>query len=161
MTIETEHRGYKITYGENEDVWRCWALEIEAPGLSTVKRKIDVIDRKRRAMAEPVRAYLLNDHQAPREVGVSLLAEAPNPNRSYEAAGKAWTLNDPSQSKGREKTSIDRLMPITPEAMAALEVFVAAKAAERAATAKAKAAYNAIPRLTYEALAALLPKDET
>lgn len=39
--IETEHRGYKIRYAENEDVWRCHTLDMQGDTLTQLKNKIN------------------------------------------------------------------------------------------------------------------------
>ena len=39
--IETEHRGYKIRYAENEDVWRCHALDMQGDTLTQLKNKMN------------------------------------------------------------------------------------------------------------------------
>lgn len=35
------HRGYNMTYAENMDNWRCWALDLEAETPGKLKAKID------------------------------------------------------------------------------------------------------------------------
>lgn len=39
--IEIIHRGYPITFSENESVWRCWDLDAENMDLTKVKAAID------------------------------------------------------------------------------------------------------------------------
>ena len=49
--IETEHKGYKITYSDNEDVWRCWELNVEHEKLSKLKQRIDRLSLEARKEA--------------------------------------------------------------------------------------------------------------
>jgi hypothetical protein len=39
--LTTRHRGQHIRYSENEDVWRCYELDLDAPKLSLLKTKIN------------------------------------------------------------------------------------------------------------------------
>lgn len=38
--IETEFRGYRIRYSENQDVWRCHDLDMDGTTLTQLKNKI-------------------------------------------------------------------------------------------------------------------------
>ena len=49
--IETEHKGYRISYSDNEDVWRCWELNIEHEKLSKLKQRIDRLSLEARKEA--------------------------------------------------------------------------------------------------------------
>lgn len=39
--IETTHRGYKIRYSENQDVWRCHEFDVEGETLSKCKDRLN------------------------------------------------------------------------------------------------------------------------
>jgi len=39
--IEFTHQGFKITFSENDEVWRCWTLNFEDKSLSKLKQKIN------------------------------------------------------------------------------------------------------------------------
>ena len=158
MSIETTHRGYKVTYAENEDVWRCWDLEEDAPTLSGIKRKIDKHDRARRATTELIPALYLNEYQGVREVSIHLLAEAPSDARHREHSGKVWVYTAPGANKAREKVELKNLAALQhPDTAGAIKALETARAELKEAQAKAKAAFEAVPRFTYETLSALLP----
>lgn len=162
MTIETEHRGYKISYAENEDVWRCWDLEEDAPTLSALKRKIDKHDKARRTATEVIPAVRISSGGGLSQVSIHMLAEAPSDRKYGEHAGKAWVYTDLTERKGRDKVKLDELAaPAHPDTAAALEAYRQAVAEEREARARTLAALKVIPRFTYEVLAALLPMSET
>src|SRR6059058_4999435 len=40
--LKTGYKNFTIVYAENQDLWRCWELDVEAATLSALKRKIDV-----------------------------------------------------------------------------------------------------------------------
>ena len=46
--IQTEHQGYKIRYAENEEVWRCWDLDLQSKSLAALRTKIAAAARKLR-----------------------------------------------------------------------------------------------------------------
>ncbi len=103
MTLETEHNGYKISYAENEDVWRCWDLSLDGKTLSAVKAKINTeIKRAREITAMPALAFDGSYSTEAREVVITLIADE----------SRVWTLGRGrwgDQNK-REKTSIELLM---------------------------------------------------
>ena len=39
--IKITHQGFDITFAENENIWRCWKLNIENENLSKLKQKIN------------------------------------------------------------------------------------------------------------------------
>lgn len=161
MSIETEHRGYKVHYAENQDVWRCWSLEVDAPTLSGVKRKIDKHDKARRTPTETIPALLISYSGGIEPVSICMMADAPKAEKYGGQMGKVWVYTQPGQSKARSKVELDKLVALAhPDAPARLQAYRDAVEARKAATAIEAEALKAIPRFTYEALAALLPMSD-
>ena len=52
--LETEYNGVTIHYSENEDIWRCDALEVDGKTLSAVKEKIGKLQADARRISVPV-----------------------------------------------------------------------------------------------------------
>lgn len=56
--LETEFRGYTIRYSENEDVWRCHALDMDGTTLTQLKNKMGRYLAKIAKTAEVIPAFL-------------------------------------------------------------------------------------------------------
>jgi hypothetical protein len=113
--LKTEYKGCVIVYAENQDIWRCWSLDVEAPTLSAVKRKIDVIDRQSRR-TENVDAYLIAYGGDFEPVTVTLsIPKNPSAQGRYhaDASDRAWIVS--KKDKKREKVGLERLIEHTPE----------------------------------------------
>jgi hypothetical protein len=160
--IQVDHKGYVITYAENEDVWRCWALDgIEAKTLSAMRGKIDKIDADGRRVSN-IRAWRLPstaDYGGPEPVVIVMLVEDDEKPRYGEPPGpRAWVLHvdrttweiSKGRAKSREKVALLSLAAHSPEAQAAIDLWLAAVDDLRAAKAKADAALKAVPRMTLE-----------
>lgn len=104
--IETEHKDYKIRYSENEDVWRCWELDLEAKTLSALKAKINQIDAAGRKL-DRVSVYVFGGYGLPKEA-IAL---------SWAGKGKLWIL----EGKRRSQEPCDRISRVTPEITAAIK----------------------------------------
>lgn len=152
MTIETEHNGRKITYAENQDVWRCWAMNVEAKTLTALKSKLDKIDADARRI-DATRAYLLDHHgEKLTPVTVTLIAKpAEGGFRSREPLAPAVHITHEGGGK-REKVDLSRLVRPTREAKAAVEAWRDAKRVRDDANEKVKIAAAAIPRMTLDDL---------
>lgn len=139
--IETEHKGYKIRYSENEDVWRSFELDLDAVSLGALKRKIDLVERQARKAAQtPV--FVARFNSTPVAATITGKAEG----SAYRKGEHVWVFL-PGE-KRRTKVSIDEVIEDTPENRALIEkhrdFLRAADAAQRAA----RAALEVIPRMT-------------
>lgn len=73
--LTIDYRGYSITYSENQDVWRCWSLDIEADRLPTLKGKIDRLIVASRKLANPLPVIRVDYHGRVAPVKVLGLAQ--------------------------------------------------------------------------------------
>lgn len=122
--IETEHLGYAIHYSENEDVWRCQSLDLEAKTLSAIKSKMGktLADARR---VEPVAVLVVTGRQgASYRTGKMVLPDADGK--------KAWCMVDDGTEwwRGAQRPVTKRelhdyksLLPDTPENRAALDAL--------------------------------------
>lgn len=144
--IETEHNGHHITYSENEDVWRCHALDLDAKTLSALKTKINKIDSESRRVN--VEVVYPDRHGFGGKKVMTVLATV------IDGDG-VWTLFPEGGMRGGRQTKLIRKkLPIscvaenTPETAAAVAKWVAADDEYRKATIREREAFEAIPRLT-------------
>lgn len=75
--IAIDYKEFEITYSENENVWRCYAVNVEAPSLQGVKNKINAFLAEARRM-EGVAALLVSsryNYRAPEPCRVQMIAE--------------------------------------------------------------------------------------
>lgn len=146
--IETEHLGYAIRYAENEDVWRCEALSLDAKTLSALKSKMGktLADARR---IDPVPVLIVTSY------GGAKFSEA-NAILPDADGLKVWCMvqNGSEWRKGERRPSIKRelhkysdLIADTPEARAALASLDERWAEHRAAGEALKAERDAIPRI--------------
>lgn len=101
MTLETEHNGYKIRYAENEDVWRCWVINLDGKTLSAIKAKINTeIKRAREIDAMPALAFDSSYGITASDVVITLIADEK----------RVWTLGRGRMGNSkREKSNIENL----------------------------------------------------
>lgn len=151
-TPSVEHRGYKITYSENQDVWRCWDINYESAKLSLVKQKIDAVERQHRKLAAPA-LYITHGGAVKDCVIVSLDEDR---DRCFITTGETGTdrWGRPNGTLKRDKVSLSQIAADTPENRELARVALEKQAAYEAAQAAATAARKAIPRLTREDLLA-------
>lgn len=132
MAIETEYRGYNLRYVENEDIWRCFDLDIEASKLSALKSKVAKIDNDaRKAEATPV--FVI---QWGRVVGGVLL--------SWVDDGHVWVVCD----KRRRKEKAADIVLDTPEVRAEINRAVTLEKQAQTLRAEASAIHAALPRIS-------------
>ena len=124
--IETEHLGYAIRYAENEDVWRCEALSLDAKTLSALKSKMGktLADARR---VEPVPVLIAErSYGATYRTGMMVLPDA--------GGKKAWCMIDDGTEwwQGakrpaikRELIAYDAMIPDTADNRAALDALQA------------------------------------
>lgn len=166
MTIETSHRGYKITYSENMDEWSCYEAGdgFSAPTLTKLKEKIDrMLLSERRAAA--IHCLEINGI-LPTFVEATLIEYiGPRIERDYYGSKPARltghtvaaTANRSGSSKAsRREMLLSSFAPDTREVHAAIcEASVAYQ--QKVAAEKAyKTAYDAIPRMSVEQIADLV-----
>lgn len=161
--IKTEYRGYTITYREDENVWRCAALNDNGgSSLLAVKGKIDKLHLELRKEAA-VPAYFLGFERREECRVIEYLGQ----NISRERVNgeyvnvPSFTVAVLSREDGKSKWSrsiknLRNLIPATPEAEKAWEEYLRLKAEIAAASRKAEKALEAIPRLTIEEIQGLV-----
>ena len=148
--IETEHNGHKIAYAENEDVWRCWAMDVEGKTLSAVKTKLNKIDAEARRVSVPV---ILLHHWGCQvdAVGVATLIEKDD----------VWvTTKDRHGSTERRKKPMGVILLDTPENRSAIKAAAARRKEGEAITKEADDMMSSLPRVTAADLKSLTPKEE-
>ncbi len=157
--LTVEHNGWEIRYSENEDVWRCWAADVEHAKLSVVKQKLNAISaHDRRIDAVPV--FIIDLWGTVTEATATLLTD--------DGRG-VWTtrmrtvkrFDGHRTTKEREKRPLDSVILDTPENRALIAKATHLREVARKASAVADDANKAIPRATLETLKGLKPKEET
>ncbi len=147
--LGTTHRGFDIRYSENEDVWRCYDIDVDGATLSAVKRKID------RHIAESRKAERMPAIEIPHssffgEEVVEVLVTAIADKRRLSSKDKVWVTPASKRrrrDKDRYQIEIGSLAPETPEARTLIVVWRTAVAALRRAEKAEERAKAAIPRL--------------
>ncbi len=158
MSIETEHNGHKITYAENEDVWRCWALDLDAKTLGALRTKINKIDAEARRV-DNVNAIKVNEHGFGSHEPVEIVMVDGDSAWVIHRQQRMWR-GQMEPKLVREKVKLHQLALDLPETVVAFDRLAEARAAERAATLAAREAVAAIPRVTAaELLARKVPTD--
>jgi hypothetical protein len=147
--ITVEHRGYSITYAENEEVWRCYAVDFEHASLSRVKARVDKIAAEdRRLGIETIVVTERHREKLAFAEGTATMLIAPKKGRYSNAESRpaAWVM-----IKGeRSKRDLVDLIEDTPENRRAVVAFQTAEKEMLAAKERAKVAYAAIPKLTLD-----------
>ena len=146
--ITTEHNGHQIVYAENEDVWRCWGMELEAKTLTALKTKLNAADAAARRVGN-VKVIVLS-HYGEFSMGVVTLLEGEK---------HAWVSpRVPGEKvlgrRSRTKVQLDERALDTPVVRDAVEAWGRAKLAYQAAAQAERDAKAAIPRATRADLAA-------
>lgn len=146
--ITTEHNGHQIVYAENEDVWRCWGMDLEAKTLSALKTKMNAADAAARRVGN-VRVFIIPSYSGDIEEGLVTL---------LEGDGHAWVVPPAGKKevrgrRSRAKTEISSLALDTPAAREAIEAWDRAREFSREAAQAERDAKAAIPRATRADLA--------
>jgi len=141
VSIETEHNGHKITYSENEDVWRCWQLDMDGKTLSALKQKINQHDASMRRI-KPTVAWAVRSWGGPEKVTLTLIADDK----------EVWAVDEEGR---RQKRAFKDLRADTPETLAAFAEYQHFTKLERDYGKLAKAALDKLKPLTRAALAAM------
>lgn len=141
--LSVEHRGYSISFATNEEVWRCWTLDIEDKSLAKVKAKINKIERDlRNAEIKQIDAIAIETWHSFETITILSLA----------SEGAAWIM---TKSGRREKKSLQRLALVTDENKATIKQIRELREEAARLGKHADKLVEAIPRVTVEALRAL------
>lgn len=101
--IEVKHGDYEITYSENEDVWRCWSMSLEAKTLSALRAKLNKETAKARRIDAPVVVISRYEGGIEAEGAATLIADG---------GRSVWVTN----GRVRRKYDAPRVVMDTPEA---------------------------------------------
>lgn len=149
MRIEVIHNGHQITYAENEDVWRCWSMNVEAKTLSALKTKLNKLDADARRCNVPV---LVLHHYG---CGIDAIGLA-----TLIDGNEVWvTSKDRRGSAERRKMPMRRILLDTPDNRAAIGIAEARRKEGEAIVKEADAMVSVLPRVTIEDLRPLTPKE--
>lgn len=124
--LEIDYRGYVIRFSENQEIWRCWALDFEGEKISTVKRKIDKIIAASRKLPIDRSAIYVDYHNVVKEVRVvafvqprkagaepdSVWCLVPDKERYFDHEQRAYAFRD---VQARKKISLSMIFADTPE----------------------------------------------
>lgn len=148
--IETEHNGHVITYAENEDVWRCWQMSVEAKTLSALKTKLNKLDATARRCNVPV--IVLHPYGCEADaIGVATLIDG----------GDVWvTYKDRRGNTERRKRPMGLLLLDTPRNRADIKAASARHKEAEAIIKEAEAMMAALPRVTAVDLRSLTANEE-
>lgn len=157
MKIETTYRGYKITWSENGDHWQCWeaGAGIENKSLLKLKQAIDRLAlTERKNAAYP--CFEISDYHSEGRKTESQITQYMK-RKVHRAWGKeeekiehvvaVVAKRDGSTKASRRETELHKLMPDTPEALAAWEIWRKLRRVAKIADDTAKEAFKAIPRV--------------
>lgn len=145
--IKTEHNGHGVRYVENQDVWRCWELDVEANTLSALRAKINKIDADGRRL-DNVNVLLLEYDGSSHEAVATILS-----------GDHAWLMIGKDGKPQRRKEKLSRIVLDTPDNRRLLKDAQTALFAARKADKTAREMIEAIPRVTTEALRGLAGRD--
>ncbi len=129
--IATKHKDFEITHDEESGVWTCGDLGLSDGNLAKLRKAIDKNQKEQRKCDVP--ALLLSEaywHDIPvlSEVRIKLVRESGS--TADVVFTKATKVGRFSREAGeREQVSMSDLYPL--DARAKVDVYVAAKAAER------------------------------
>jgi len=158
VNITTEHRGYLIRFSENEDKWRSYDLDLEDTSLAKLKDMIDSFLLKLRKEAACNVLYIsgTNVFEAraidARPLGYRTLNATPG--WDHEIGVMMKRGSDSRAGKSFQKAG--SLALPTDEVYAAIDAAKVLSEAAKAAERKAKAAWDAIPRIKHEDVADLI-----
>jgi hypothetical protein len=149
MRIEVTHNNHQITYAENEDLWRCWNMNVEAKTLSALKTKLNKLDADARRCNVPV--IILHHYGCEADaVGLATLIDGKD----------VWvTSKNRRGSVERRKISMDRIVLDTLEHHATIKAASVRRKEGEAITKEADAMVAALPRVTIEDLKSLTFKE--
>lgn len=157
--LTTEHRGFAIHYGENSDDWNCHALELAAPTLSALKRKIDAVERTTRK-TESIPAFVIG-HRGEIEAVIitAKVGKSSGPVRRYwdEKEG-VWCVSTDGKEKRRKKVELKYCVEGTSENRAMIDEYRQLCGVIKAAEKAAKDYLATLPRMAMDAIAPADPE---
>jgi hypothetical protein len=156
MRIETEFRGYAIYYSENEDVWRCHALDMDAETLTKLKNKIGRYLARIAKTAESIPAFHVAYGDSFHPCNIVSVSNSLN----YKKEPEVWTFTERQEMwRGEYRTVRDRkkydassIILDTPENRVLIAEAERLRAIERHAKKEADAAARIIPRVDVSTL---------
>ena len=159
--IETEFRGYTIRYSENEDVWRCHALDMDGATLTQIKNKIGRYLAKIAKTAQTVPAFHCSYGHGFHACNIVSVASTLN----YKKEPEVWTFTERQEMwRGEYRTVRDRkkydaasMILDTPENRVLIEEAKRLRAIEQEAKKAADEAARLIPRID---VSTLRPEDD-
>jgi hypothetical protein len=166
-TPRTVHRGYSIHYGDNDEEWHCNDLKMQAAKLSTLKGKIDRWI-KRHNDENGVRCLNLGGYNGIRDalvIGIyprTRLEHTPDGNKDIRRVYVKWMRKRSDGSERatlHERDEIDSFIPDTPEVRAMLREVERLEAGIEQATKRRDDYIAAIPRVTEDMFAGLVPDE--
>lgn len=135
---DIKHNGYTIRYREDENVWSCYALSLEAKSLKSLRQKINEIDAVQRRV-DNVKAINVRNYGGNTPCEITLIHD------EHECWIKERGRNG---SSSRSKTSFNSLVLDNEENRAALATLKAAKEVAEKADQRATDLARALPRVT-------------
>ncbi len=166
--ISTEYRGYKISFGDNSEEWSCSELSFYGfPKLSTLKARVDkmLLDVRKKSAVSCFEITHRDTSKTPGTIVDYVKMRHDNDYARGYVDGKLPKIakhvvavvaqRSNSDRAARGEKDLDGLMPDTPEALAAFEVYAEKVRLYREAGKAADMAYAAVPRVTVEMIAEL------
>lgn len=163
--LTIEHKGYVLNYVDNQDIWRCYAIDSEAPTIGKLKAKIDAfVSRLNKLRTEVPAIYIGSDYSSDRKFeACEIVSVAAKP--GYRNATAVWTTRDHDEKwrgeirvvKDRKKLEAADLAPDTPEVRAMVVELRRLIAVADAAMLAQREYRKSIPRVDISTL----EKDET
>lgn len=148
--IQIKHGEYTIRYSENEDMWNCYDLSLEAPTLSKLKAKINKHDADLRRV-ENVPVLLLAPWGGKAESGwqVTLIDD------DGKSVWVSKAIGSKRDGKARQKVALNTVMLDTPENRRYVEEYQRLVQEESEIAARRRALVEQMPRPKAEDFAAL------
>lgn len=144
--IKITHQGFDITYAENENVWRCWKLNVEDKSLTGLRQKINkMISKALKDMS--LECFVINEY------GGSEITKARITSRDAKT-GEFWIVKEGNERRARVKGQY--LRPWTTEIEETLAEVKRIQAEGYDLIRKSDALRKSIKPLTQEQLEAFL-----
>lgn len=154
MSLETTHAGYQIHYSENDDLWRCWELDLDAPSLSALKNKINQWDAKARRLSN-IPVLILSQYDRKPSRGTATMIDRDG---GVWCAVETATRHHGVKSE-RKKLKPESLILDNPEGRSAIAELQRLAKIEDEAREAVKAARDKLPRPDLGAFKALEEND--
>lgn len=149
--LETVYKGHKIIWSDNGDNWYCSSMALENVSLAKLKQAIDKEYLKERKAAS-VPCILLNQNSG--SFDEMTIIEKVDDTR-YDT-NRVAVLGKVGDRNVRQLMRLANLTPDSPAARSAIENWLGERALAVAASRRATAAFDAIPRMTLADIAGLV-----